>query len=148
MICTFFGHKDTPEKIQPILRGILIDLIENKDAHLFYVGNHGKFDNMVQRNLKLLKDRYKHIGYAVVLAYMPGEKDNYNKQDYTDTIYPDGLESTPPKYAIVKRNKWMIDNSDYVVTYVKYNIGGAAKCKKLAEKKGLPVLNLADLEKN
>lgn len=90
---------------------------------------------MVRRNLKLLKDRYKHIGYAVVLAYMPGEKDNYNKQDYTDTIYPDGLESTPPKYAIVKRNKWMIDNSDYVVTYVKLTLAGRRNAKNLLKRK-------------
>ena len=32
MVCTFFGHKDTPKEIEPTLRSTLIDLIENKNV--------------------------------------------------------------------------------------------------------------------
>lgn len=142
--CTFFGHRDTPKEIEPILRPTLIDLIENKNVDLFYVGNHGNFDNMVRKDLQALKLDYPHINYAVVLAYIPREKDIYDYTDYSNTIYPDELENAPPKYAIIKRNKWMIDKSDYVVTYVKYTIGGAAQFKALAEKKGKIVFNLAN----
>lgn len=144
--CTFFGHRDTPKKIEPTLRSTLIDLIENKNIDLFYVGNHGNFDNLVRKNLKLLQLNYPHINHAVVLAYMPREKDKFAHEDYSNTIYPDGLENIPPKYAITKCNRWMIEQSDTVVTYVKYSIGGAAQFKKLAEKKGKTVINLADLE--
>ena len=38
----------------------------------------------------------------------------------------------------------MIEQSDYVVTYVKYTVGGAAQFKEYAEKKGKIVINLAD----
>lgn len=38
----------------------------------------------------------------------------------------------------------MINRSEYVITYVKYGTGGAAKSKESAEKKGKIVLNLAD----
>ena len=38
MVCTFFGHKDTPKEIEPTLRSTLIDLIENKNVNVFYVG--------------------------------------------------------------------------------------------------------------
>lgn len=48
----------------------------------------------------------------------------------------------PPNYAISRRNMWMIDNADYVVTYVKYIVGGAARFKELSEKKGKIVINL------
>lgn len=139
--CTFFGHKDVSKKIEPTLRSTLVNLIENKNIDLFYVGNNGNFDNMVRRILKILKSEYSHINYAVVLAYLPVKKKN---EDYSDTIFPDGLENTPPKYAISKRNRWMIDRSDYVVTYVNHITGGAAHFKELAEKKGKIVLNLAD----
>ena len=37
----------------------------------------------------------------------------------------------------------MIEQSDYVVTYVKYTVGGAEKFKKLAEKKKRMVINIA-----
>ncbi len=142
--CTFFGHKNTPQEIEPTLRSVLIDLIENKKVNSFYVGNQGHFDYMVRKALKQLKLDYPHISYAVVLAYMPIKKTDY--EDYSDTIFPDGLESVPPKYAISKRNRWMIDKSDFVVTYVKRIVGGAAQFKELAEKKGKTVINLADSE--
>ena len=35
MICTFFGHRFVPQKIEPTLRSTLIDLIENHGADLF-----------------------------------------------------------------------------------------------------------------
>ena len=47
MICTFFGHRDTPVGIEKMLYSVLIDLVENKGVILFYVGNHGNFDNLV-----------------------------------------------------------------------------------------------------
>ena len=146
MTCTFFGHRDTPNKIEPKLRLTLIDLIENKKVNLFYVGNHGNFDVMVMKNLKLLNLCYPHIRFFVVLAFMPGKSNDFMYNKDVDTIYPECLDNTPPKYAIPKRNRWMIDNSDYVVTYVKHPVGGAAVFKNLAEKKKKTVLNLADFE--
>ncbi len=44
---TFFGHRDTPKETESTLQLTLIDLIENKNATMFYVGNHGNFDAMV-----------------------------------------------------------------------------------------------------
>lgn len=148
MICTFFGHKDTPENIQPLLRTVIIDLIQNKNVDLFYVGNNGNFDFMVKNTLKFLKLTYPHIKYAVVLSYMPNPKNGSGDIDYSDTIYPEELENISPKYAIVKRNQWMIKQSDYVITYVKYTAGGALRFKELAEKQKKTVLNLADLDQS
>lgn len=55
MTCTFFGHRDTPKSIEPILHNVLTDLIENKKADMFYLGNNGNFDSIVKNNLKILK---------------------------------------------------------------------------------------------
>ena len=54
-ICTFFGHKDSNKKIEPILQSTLMDLIINKGVAVFYVENHGNFDSMVKDNLQNLK---------------------------------------------------------------------------------------------
>ena len=42
----FFGHSDAPWSIQPKLREVILDLIDNEGADEFYVGNHGNFDRM------------------------------------------------------------------------------------------------------
>lgn len=55
MICTFFGHRDTPESIKPLLREVLLDLIENQEVKQFYVGNQGNFDAMVRSLLAELE---------------------------------------------------------------------------------------------
>ena len=54
MTCTFFGHRDTPTTIEPLLKETLTDLIKNKGVDLFYVGNQGKFDAMARKVLSKL----------------------------------------------------------------------------------------------
>lgn len=142
MVCTFFGHRDTPSDIEETLRAVLVDLIENKSADTFFVGNQGAFDAMVRRQLKQLKKIYPHIRYEVVLAYLPIQQAD-NTFDFSDTLYPDGLERTPPRYAIAARNKWMVDKADCVVSYITCLVGGAAKFTSLATKRGKTVINLA-----
>lgn len=137
MVCTFFGHRDTPKEIEPTLRSTLIDLIENKNVNLFYVGNHGNFDAMVRRQLEDLSKTYP-IKYYVVLAYMPGKSAEPDEH----TILPEGIETIPKRFAIFYRNKWMLNKSDIVVTYVTRNFGGAAQFKKMAENQGNFTINL------
>lgn len=141
--CTFLGHRNTPNYIESILQATLIRLIEQDKIHMFYAGNQGKFDGMVLRILKSLKQTYSQIEYYVVLAYMPTNRTQHSLIVYSDTIFPEGLELVPPRYAIIKRNKWMIEKSDYVVTFVRHTTGDAAKFKVLAERKGKHVINLA-----
>ena len=138
---TFFGHKDTPKEIEPTLRSTLIDLIENKNVTVFYVGNNGNFDTMVRRQLEDLSQTYP-ITYSVVLAYLPTKKSEYD--DYTNTILPDGIETTPKRFAISYRNKWMIEQADIVVTYVTRSFGGAAQFKELAERQGKTLIELIE----
>ncbi|MBO5359563.1 MAG: hypothetical protein J6B25_01845 [Clostridia bacterium] len=136
---TFFGHRDTPKEIESALRLTLIDLIENKNATVFYVGNHGNFDDMVRRQLEDLSQTYP-ITYSVVLAYLPTEKNKYD--NLTNTIYPEGLENVPKRFAISYRNKWMIQQADTVVSYVIRTYGGAAQFKELAERLDKTVFEL------
>ena len=141
MTATFFGHKDTPKEIEPTLRTTLVDLIENKNVTVFYVGNNGNFDAMVRRQLENLSQTYP-ITYSVVLAYLPTKKSEYD--DYTNTILPEGIETVPKRFAISYRNKWMIGQADVVVTYVINSFGGAAQFKKMAERLGKTVIELSE----
>ena len=139
MTCTFFGHRNTPATVRPILRQVIIDLIEQRGVTHFYVGNQGNFDAMARSLLAELAQIYP-IRYDVVLAYLP--KENDPSLDESHMLLPDGFEAVPPRFAIDHRNRWMIDQSDYVVTYVRNSIGGAAKFKSLAERKGKTVVEV------
>ena len=141
-VCTFFGHRIVPKEIEPTLRSTLINLIINHNVKLFYVGNHGDFDAMARRTLKSLSDDYP-ITYYIVLAYMPEKRASLCSGDLSDTIFPDGVETVPKRFAITYRNKWMLDRSDFVVTYVVHGAAsGSAQFKKMAERKGKTVIGI------
>ena len=140
--CTFFGHRDCPSSIKSKLRKVLIDLIESHAVDMFYVGQQGSFDSMVRSVLKELVSLYPHINYAVVLERIPPKRDEFDIRDYSDTMLPEGIETVHPRFAISWRNKWMIKQSDYVVTYVTHSWGGAAQFAELAEKQKKTVINV------
>ena len=138
--CTFFGHRELFENLESALYQAIENLIVHESVDTFYVGNHGQFDALVRRVLKNLEKKYS-IHYAVVLAYMPTGKNEY--EDISDTMLPEGLESVHPRYAIDRRNKWMIDHSNFVITYVTHSWGGAAKYVSLAERKSKTIIKLS-----
>ena len=140
--CTFFGHRDCPDSILPALRSVLIELITDKNVHTFFVGNHGHFDSLVLNTLRELKQLYPHITYSVVLAYLPKEKDELICHN---TIFPEGIESIHPRYSITWRNKWMLNESSFVVTYINRSFGGAFNFYSSAIRKKKNVINLAEL---
>ena len=72
----FFGHRECPDSINPILIEKLEDLIRNHNVDQFYVGNQGKFDVIVRSVLRKLSTQYPHIRYTIVLTYMPGKSDH------------------------------------------------------------------------
>ena len=99
MTCIFFGHRYVQKEIEPMLRSTLIDLIENHDCRLFYVGNQGGFDSMVTRVLEELIALYP-IKVFVVLAYLPQDGTLASSRSSIETIFPEGLESMPRRFAI------------------------------------------------
>lgn len=121
------------------------NLITEYGVNIFYVGNNGQFDHLVAAVLRELKLRHPQISYSIVLAYLPEREKEHNQLSYTETIYPEGLEDTPPRFAISKRNKWMVQQSEYVIAYVEHSFGGAAQFTEYARKKHRTVINLADL---
>ena len=137
--CTFFGHRDTPNGIRPQLKAALVDLIENQGVTQFYVGNQGCFDSMAIGVLSELIEKYP-IRFFVVLAGLPEREDPY--ADRIPTIFPEGLETVPRRFAIDRRNRWMIEQSDSVVTYVRHPYGGAAKIRELARRKGRQLIEI------
>lgn len=138
--CCFFGHKDTPETVRGDLCAAIEKLITGYGVSTFYVGNQGAMDAYARSDLRQLQERYPHIRYAVVLAYMPGEVSAY--EDHSDTMLPEGIETVHPRYAIDWRNRWMLRQSQFVVCYIRHRWGGAAKYVQMAQKQGKTVIDL------
>ena len=143
MTVTFFGNADAPDRIQAILETIVRELIWDKGAKQFYLGDRGNFDRISAEVLRKVKSENPEIKIETVIAYIPRKKQS---EIGFDTIYPEGLENVPRKYTICKRNEWMLSQADCVVTYVRNPFGNAAKYKALAEKKGKRVIELCEYE--
>ena len=137
--CTFFGHRDCPDGIKAELYKAIEQLITEKGVDTFYVGTQGSFDRMAYAALVELRLRYSRIKVYCVLAYMPKPGDT----DTTDAIVPEGIENAHPRYAIIHRNNWMIDRSDYVIAYVTHSFGGAYQAVERAKKREKIVITLS-----
>lgn len=141
--CCFFGHKDAPLSIYGKLEEAVEKLIIKDSVSSFLVGNQGHFDGMALDVLRKLHIKYPHINYNVVLAYMPGEKEEWKPYDFSETVLPEGIEGVHPRYAISWRNKWMVNESDFVICYVIHSWGGAAKYKEFAKNRKKAIIDIA-----
>ncbi len=146
-ICCFAGHANIPDKeeLKIKLRTEIINLIENEKVTTFYNGVKGEFDWLCAHTVDELREKYPFIKSYWVLSYMPKEKDEYTERIskiFDDTVYPD-IENVPQRFAILKRNEWMINNSDFLIAYV-HRLGGAHKTLEYAQKKKhIKVINIA-----
>ena len=138
--CTFFGHRVCPCEKSNVVWEKIEELIVYDGVTCFYVGCHGEFDAIVRGVLKQLKKKYPQIRYYIFLAYMPGKNNNHCGED---TILPSGIENIPKKFAISYRNQWMIEQSEYVITYVTHSFGGAAQFEAMAQKKGKRIIKIS-----
>lgn len=142
--CTFFGHRDCPSSIKEKLHGEIERLICHHGVDTFYVGTQGSFDRMAYVALVELRQRYRYIKVYRVLAYMPRLSDiAQDRSVLDDTILPEGIEKVHPRYAIVHRNNWMIDRSDYVIAYITHPTGGAFQAVERAKKKAKTIIAIS-----
>lgn len=146
-ICSFIGHKDLfiTDTLFKNIRNAIIDLIENENIKNFYCGGYGNFDNTIASLLKELKSTYNIKSYLVTPYINPlvEKKLKYIERCniYDEIIYPE-LENIPLKFAIKKRNEWIVDHSDIIVAYVDHNWGGAATTLKYAIKRKKCIVKL------
>ncbi|MBQ7875457.1 MAG: hypothetical protein IJ306_09960 [Oscillospiraceae bacterium] len=141
--CTFFGDSHCGDSVYSCLLAVIEKLIATEKVSTFYVGNNGNFDKLVQKALHQIKQEHTGVNCYTVLAYLPGEKKEFDLPSPLETIYPEGIENTPLRYAINSRNLWMINNSAFVVTYPS-PFGNSAKLSDIAFFKKKYVINLKE----
>ena len=75
------------------------------------------------RNFKFLgfalgKRSYPFILLMLVLPYHPAERPVPVPEGFDGTYYPEGMETVPRRYAIVRANRKMVENVDWLIAYV------------------------------
>lgn len=138
--CFFIGHRDAPESVLSSLTIAVERLIVEENVGHFYVGQYGSFDRMAALAVKQLKKKYPTITLYLVLPYHPAERPVPAPAGFDGTYYPEGMETVPKRYAIIRANKQMINNSDWLIAYVCHPGSNARNLLEYArrrEQKGL-----------
>lgn len=146
MIITFCGHSKYSfcDEEQETLKNVLIAEIRNNPTCKFYLGGYGDFDELCLRTLLALKKDFQNIELLFITPYLEKySKSEFAKQHYDGIIFP-LIENVPRKFAITKRNEWMVDEADLIISYVKHSWGGANKTLEYAKRKRKKIINLAE----
>lgn len=150
MKCCFCGHGkiwDLPYNINLYITKSIEFLIKEHDVNIFLSGGMGSFDKEAEAVVRKLKKTYPHIKLFLYLPYLTeslNKRKDYIYTLYDEIIYPE-LEDVYFKAAIQKRNRIMVDESDYMVSYVKNKYGGAWKTYNYAKKKNdIKIINIAE----
>ena len=128
--CFFIGHREADERLLPRLELTIERLIAEENVRYFYVGEYGGFDRIAASAVKHVKQKYPDITLMLVLPYHPADHPTETPNGFDGTYYPDGLENTPKRYAIVCTNKILVDTCNYLICYVNH---GASNSRKLLE---------------
>lgn len=148
MVITFCGHRDFQETgdIKERLTGILTALAAQEETLICYTGGYGSFDRFAARCLKEAQKVAPNIRNCLVVPYLTAslQKELKEREGFFDEIIYPSLENVPPKYAILRRNEWMVERADLVIGYITHNFGGAARTWQYAKRKGVTLINLAD----
>ena len=148
MTITFCGHSNFSfdNTVKEKLKELLLQEIRKNPACKFYLGGYGDFDSLCLNILKEIKAAFPAIELLFITPYL---NDNYSKLEtaklyYDGIIYPP-LENVPRQFCISKRNEWMVNEADFLIAFVKYSWGGAAKTLEYAKRKKVGFFNLAEL---
>ena len=142
----FIGHRriDAYVHLEDRIEQIARDQIRQKEYVEFYIGRNGDFDIMAASAIKRAQRALGHENSSLILVQpYPMKDDEYYENYYDELAYPIS-QHVHPKAAITQRNQWMIDHAQLLIAFVEAEKkGGASAALKYANKKGVPILNLA-----
>lgn len=151
MIISFAGHSFVyPSiKVKEIVKNQIRNNIVDTDHVTCYLGGYGDFDIICALACRELKQEHDFIEIVYVTPYFNlSDQVKINEMQncglYDTSIYPP-LENVPPRFAILRRNEWMMSTADLVITYVNHNYGGAFKSLQAAKRKKKKIINICDL---
>lgn len=148
--CTFAGHHDIYETaaMDKVL-ALLHYLMGLDDEFCFFSGGMGRFDLMCEGKVNQIKKLYpeKKIQLLLILPYMKqsiNTHGEYYYDRYDEIVLPGELDGCHYKAAITRRNRWMVDRSDYMIAYIKETYGNSFTTFKYARRRKITIWNVAE----
>ena len=125
--CFLIGHHDAPESIYPALQREIERHITELGVTEFIVGHYGNFDRMAARALVEEKQVHPEISLWLLLPYHPAKQKVEIPEGFDGSFYPEGMEKVPPRLAIVKANRYAVEQVKYLIVYRRYAAGNVSK---------------------
>lgn len=151
MIIAFAGHSDVSsgDRVKEVVKEQIRNSITGFEFVTCYLGGYGDFDNICARACRELKKENANIELVYVTPYIHTSaqekiKEMQSRALCDTSVYPP-IENVPPKFAILKRNEWMMENADLVIAYVNRTYGGAYKSFRVAKRRKKKIINICDL---
>ncbi|MDE7360874.1 MAG: DUF1273 domain-containing protein [Oscillospiraceae bacterium] len=149
VVC-FSGHRKLPQdctELQANLEKAIVELIERG---VVFFGNGGAvgFDALAATTVLRLKEDYPHIRLVMVLPCPPEQQssrwnDEQKKRYYEILDRADKVRILSPQYTsscMLDRNRHLVDNSAYLICYLREHSGGTFYAVGYAERQGLKIL--------
>ena len=151
-VACFSGHRKLPQnctELQSNLEKAIISLIE-RGVVFFGSGGALGFDQLAAETVLRLKKEYPHIRLVMVLPCPPEQQslkwNTEQKKRYFKILeQADKVRILSPQYTsscMLDRNRHLVNNSAYLICYLRENYGGTFYTVKYAEYQGLNIIRL------
>ena len=150
--CCFTGHRKIPENELPNLQKRLQKAVKGllkQGVTIFYTGGALGFDTLAAQ--AVLNARRFHPQVKLILA-LPC-RDQGGRWEERDRLLYKSIKRRADEVVYVseqytrgcmfERNRYMVDHSDICICYCTSGEGGTAYTVRYAEKKAIPIVNLA-----
>ncbi len=125
-----------------------LEALIDDDCRIFYSGMAMGFDIVAAKAVLYFREKFKDIK---LICAIPFENQELSFDFYWKNLYYDILQKSDEVKVLCKeyhngcyqnRNKFMVDNSDYVVTWYDGKKGGTRNTLKYAESKNRFIINI------
>lgn len=151
-VACFSGHRKLPQdctELQANLKKAIIELI-GQGVAFFGCGGAVGFDALASITVLRLKSDYPHIRLVMVLPCPPEQQSSHwnveqRKRYYEILEQADKVRILSPQYTsscMLDRNRHMVNNSAYLICYLREQRGGTFYTVNYAERQGIKILRL------
>ncbi len=135
--CFFIGHRETSENIYPLLYAAVEKHIIEYGVTEFIVGKYGNFDRLAAKAVIETKQKYPNIVLSLLTPYHPAKRPIKKPVGFDDIYFPEGMEKIPPKAAIIRANRYVVNHVNYLIAYVWHPASNAQDLVEYARKQNL-----------
>ena len=135
-ICFFIGHREAGDELLPTLTEAVERHITEYGITSFMVGRYGNFDKLAARAVIGAKKRHPEVTLTLLLPYHPFDRPTPTLEGFDGTFYPPGMETVPKRVAIVRANRYMVENSSHLIAYAWHPASNALELVEYAQRMG------------